>query len=942
MASGGDQDIDDTLTSPSAPNKGGAPVFPTELLGRYALLNEVGSGGGGRVYRAFDRELERQVAIKVLKGTAASRPEVLSTRLRREAQANALLLHPNVVSVFDVGDHQGEVFIAMEFVDGGSLADWLHVPHVRRDVLDTFLQAGRGLFAAHEKGIIHRDFKPSNVLIGRDGRVRVADFGLARGLGSSDDDVDVAGDPSPSGLVDRSLTKTGALVGTPAYMAPEQFQGRMVDARADQFSFCLVLAEALTGQRAPRGELTANGWQTTDLEPAEWLRGKKLNARLRTMLETGLSLDPQDRFPSMQPVLEVLREELDQGRQWGTRLAVGALGVAALAVVLAALTPRERPCEGLDRPLRIVWNDTRKANLRLPNETQDGRREVAAALDRYAGAWTEARAEVCQATHVRGEQSEELLDVRMGCLNRHLEGLRLVLALIDDRRIADVGAALDAVLYLGTPGACAMAQSHGRASPPVGAARKTVEAAEALIAQARASRIAGLTRRGLTQAERAVHRAVDSGHKPTQAEAYELLGRLLEENDRYAEAMTAFDQAVVLSDATANDARRFEALVALIRLDEGTEERAGLTDRWVAGAEALLERQDGSALQRSTLSAARSRLSFRRGDLVACRRHGEQARLWLDQVPEGPLAYHLQVSEELSRCLERLGLRREAAGVVEETLARAEGVLGPTHPRIGQLSVQLSRALDFSGDRVGAKAAAERAVKISMTTLGDQHSQTAEAYQALANVMYREGDLAGSRRYLERALEVMKKVYGANSHQVGGLYSSLGLTVSQLGAHDEAHRFHASAVRILSASVGPKHPITAASIGRLGANLKERNDCSGAIKQCRTAMELLELSDPEHARILDQIRCMAGCMVELGRYREAVPALERGLALSERRDEPAMYRAWLEFLAAQALWETKEKARAISLARAAKARVQPTGLHQAFEAKVDDWLATRR
>ncbi len=218
------------------------------MVGRYRLLTAIGRGGFGVVFEAVDTELGRRIALKLL--GSQRRGEAAEARLMREAQAMARLSHPNVITVYDVGSFDGGVFIAMELVDGGTLAGWLAQPRPWRRVVELFLRAGRGLAAAHRAGLVHRDFKPENVLVGRDEQVRVTDFGVARM-------TDAAGDAGAAtggdARVAPSLTRSGALLGTPAYMAPEQMDGAGSDARADLFSFCVALWEALYGARPFRG-----------------------------------------------------------------------------------------------------------------------------------------------------------------------------------------------------------------------------------------------------------------------------------------------------------------------------------------------------------------------------------------------------------------------------------------------------------------------------------------------------------------------------------------------------------------------------------------------------------------------------------------------------------------------------------------------------------------
>src|SRR5258708_23662444 len=227
-------------------------------LGRYIVLNKLGRGGMGVVYAAYDPELDRKVAVKLLRAEAdtKSNARAAQARLLREAQAMARLSHPNVISVHDVGALRTQVFIAMEFVEGKTLTRWLkEKPLTPREIVQTFLQAGKGLAAAHAAGLVHRDFKPDNVLIGNDGRIQLLDFGFARAV---EDVVGYAPTLPPqvvaSGLstprqLEARLTRSGAFLGTPAYMAPEQLLRTTIDARADPFSFCVALYEALYGKR---------------------------------------------------------------------------------------------------------------------------------------------------------------------------------------------------------------------------------------------------------------------------------------------------------------------------------------------------------------------------------------------------------------------------------------------------------------------------------------------------------------------------------------------------------------------------------------------------------------------------------------------------------------------------------------------------------------------
>jgi serine/threonine protein kinase len=302
-------------------------------VGRYEVGEALGSGSMGVVYRARDPELDRAVAIKLVRTDASSSSS--GVRLLREAQAMAKLRHPNVVPIFDVGPADGAVFVAMPLLEGGTLRTWLRTAEHSLDaILDRFVAAGRGLAAAHAAGLIHRDFKPDNVLLGVDGEVHVADFGLARL-------ADVAGGPPPAleGSEDTA-TRTGEVVGTPAYMAPEQLRGRASDARADQFSFCISLWEGVYGQR-PFPRMTPSGGDPLRARLHAIAAGpiapqrRDRPAWLAQVLTRGLAEDPEQRWPNMQALLDAICVHRAP-RRWPWRLAavLGALSLAAAMIAI--------------------------------------------------------------------------------------------------------------------------------------------------------------------------------------------------------------------------------------------------------------------------------------------------------------------------------------------------------------------------------------------------------------------------------------------------------------------------------------------------------------------------------------------------------------------------------------------------------------------------------
>lgn len=374
-----------TVASPiSPPRKSGSPgpsLRPGTLVGRYTVLGLVGHGGMGQVYAAYDPKLDRRVALKLLHVDQQD-GERAQERLLREAQAVARLSHPNVVVVHDVGTLDERVFVAMEFVEGTTVAEWAKAPRTWREILGVFAQAARGLAAAHAAGLVHRDFKPQNVMVSSGGAVRVMDFGLARYLDVGP--APVAGSETPSRASgELNLTRPGERLGTPRYMAPEQFKGSAVDARTDQFTFCVALYEALYGAHPFDDDSMASlslSVSSGDLRAPP--KDRDVPGWLRRAVLRGLSTRPEARHASMAALASIL--ENDPGPRWRRRVVTaGLVGIAVASVVLAIQTATKRRAE-LDRRIAnaLAEADGRARTAReTAMRTRQGRAAAFAAFD---------------------------------------------------------------------------------------------------------------------------------------------------------------------------------------------------------------------------------------------------------------------------------------------------------------------------------------------------------------------------------------------------------------------------------------------------------------------------------------------------------------------------------------------------------------------------------
>ncbi len=384
-------------------------------VGRYVVVDRLGAGGMGVVYKAVDPELERTIALKVMPVRPGADTAAARDRLLHEAQALARLAHPNVVAVHDVGTVGDDVFVAMELVEGQTLGEWCRDRPRLAELLPVFVAAGRGIAAAHAAGLVHRDFKPDNVIVGADGRVRVLDFGLAR----AQDDAAATGD---------SIRATG----TPAYMAPEQHAHQPIDARADQFSFCAALYEAVYGVLPfagdTRAELAAAVTAGKLVDPPD---DRRVPGWLRRILLRGLARDPDQRYPSMNALLA----ELD--RRLGQRRVLLALGAALLLAVAGGAwwmgrhektTPEV--CRGAAELLDGTWDEAVKkvAHDRFlatgRPHAQATFDRVAMLLDGQAAAWVDMWTQACRATRRDHRQSETDLALRTTCLDQRLAEMR--------------------------------------------------------------------------------------------------------------------------------------------------------------------------------------------------------------------------------------------------------------------------------------------------------------------------------------------------------------------------------------------------------------------------------------------------------------------------------------------------------------------------------------
>jgi eukaryotic-like serine/threonine-protein kinase len=572
-------------------------------LGRFVLLKSVAGGGMGVIHRAFDPQLERPVALKLvhprLHGTQIAR-----ARLLAEARVLARLSHPNIVPVYEVLEIDDHVVMVMEMVEGKTLAEWeREKPRTWQEIIQVYVQAGRGLAAAHSLGIIHRDFKPANTIVGDDGRVRVLDFGLAKFSAGG------AADPSPSDpntslqvartspavvatALHPALTETGELLGTIAYMSPEQLAGEPATPASDQFSFCVALFHALdreppfTGRDA--GELLAS--MRAQQRP---LPRNAKPAWLRSALVRGLAYSPDERHPSLVSLLEQLSRERRLWR-WGAGITASGTLVAAIASTLLLPSKRDplAACDGGTEEIGRVWNLTQQnslhdvlARINTPY-ANTVEQPLAAALSSYGARWSAVHRAACR-EHRRGALPEARFERRMQCLNERLAEMNTAIAVLHLTDASNIGHAPDVAARLSPVEPCTELDAFPRneAPPPNEQTRTQTEFVLAKAREATALAHAGLSEPALQAAEQAANAAERISYAPAIIEAALTKGSILVIQYSFSEAVAPLRRAQDL--ALAHGDVRSAVIAGARRLY--AEGISGSNLDLLTGAEAVIE-----------------------------------------------------------------------------------------------------------------------------------------------------------------------------------------------------------------------------------------------------------------------------------------------------------------------------------------------------------------
>lgn len=914
-----------------------------KTVGRFELIRRLGAGGMGVVYEARDPDLDRNVALKLLRSELID--PAVARRLTLEARALAKLRHPNVVTVYEVGTDGDDRFIAMDFVQGGTLREWLSETHPWREIVARFVAAGRGLCAAHDAGLVHRDFKPDNVLVEGDS-TRVVDFGLAA---ESDEtqSLEATLRNTLDGMPHGRLTRTGGVVGTPLYMAPEQFDGKATTA-SDQYSFCIALYEALHGKRPfeePRGNLHA--FVQARMRPVPPGTPRDVPRWLRRALVRGLSPSPEDRWPDMATLLGVLgRASRNPWRRPLMASAVAAVGVVVGGGAMA-LQEQASSCEERLHPLHRVWNPQRRETLRQAFEATGLAHAptvwttVEADLDAFAEQWKTERLQVCEMSHAEADPGRvSLASERTECLLRSLpafDALLRSLGTLSGDELSRAPGAADALPSLAdcSEDALLRQQAERLAPPPDAGPAAYARLSEASIALKFNERAAAAE-----EIEALLEIATVAEDPVLRIKTLLLRSSLEYGEDRLSDAESTAREAVEASELLGDTLLRVDAQMRLAkslagggvsplgrdlaRFSRAALERLGNPPRRVAAllsVEAVQALHDGD--QERSVRLGRARLTLLRSmnpppkdaightqsniavTLLGLGRPDEaveemRASLALFEENYGETAVGtIKARMGLAEALSDLGSVEEATMLARKAVADADRSAG------GRRSLLAARArgalgvvLAGSGHLDEAEPLFREQAELFERTLEPDNPEVVGALMNYARLLAYVEKPAEAVKVLERALKQAKDALPENHPDYVFLYKNLATATINLERWPEAERAARRALEASSIALGPEHTRTARARRLLGMALAGAGKPALAEQELEQALRQLRVNDARSAMVAETRFALAGAVDAQGDRARA-----RALVLQARqeyeddgapmREELASIDAWL-------------------------------------------------
>lgn len=901
--------VDETVTVHPSPSRELRPqtvLGRGATIGRYLVVESIASGGMGSVYQCYDPELDRGVAIKLLR--SLGRDGAGSARMLREARTLARLSHPNVVPIFDVGEIESTIYLAMELIEGEPLSDW--VERERPDVpaiVDAYMQAGRGLAAAHALGIVHHDFKPGNAVRGADGRVRVVDFGLARsGDKPESRPLEIATpdhkETSRSVSAGTHLTELGMVLGTPAYMAPEQRRGERTDGRTDQFSFCMSIWQALYGERPFPDDSPEDRNRAIRSGPTP-KPGRDVPKYLERAITKGLAYGPENRFEDMHALVAAMDPAPRRRLRRGV-VAASVLGVVGVVAGLA-ISPEARP--DCDADLGATWDTERRFNLEATFDSWDAPYAASAktaaieTIDAYADSWRKEWNDACVATEHTGTQSVAVMDLRTSCLESRRAQLDEALTLVGEGDPATLERALRILSTPASPAGCSDVARLRTMVPPPSSAEQ---------------------REAVNDVERDLYRAKLRAFAVSPQDSAKILQDVLERAraTEYAPLKAAALRELSVAHSHAGDAETaIETLHgAILEAERGGDElgraKAWAQLGWVMGYE---HNRPDEGLRYLDLAETIGEKLERSTELLATVA-GSRAAIYL----------HVERDEEGLEAFQR-------------ALDLTESNLGANHPQTISHRLNLGQAQNAVGQHETAMATIAMAVAAYRDLYGDVHPEVIRGISTIGVVLGRMGRHRESLEKHERALVLAQRLYGDDPRELADHRSNIAFELNALGRAEEALP-HFEAVRATWAEqFGPDSPDAAIGENNLGDALRLTGRCDEALANYERANEIrAKALPPDHSHTAYSLTGAGICLVELDRAPEAILMLERALEIREAKEHSVARVAETRFALARALWESGQTTpRARELAR--KAATIPLEGNEAFLAQVQAWLAER-
>lgn len=759
-------------------------------LGRYRVLGELGRGGMGRVLRALDPTLGREVAIKLLSKRRTAIDPLLV--LRREARAMARLQHPNVVEVFGVDADHGRVYIAMELVDGLHLGQWVGAgKRTPTELLRHFVEAGKGLAAAHDAGVIHRDFKPSNVLIGHDGRVKVSDFGLARTWGSSPSMDTASMRDEPQEVREDDLTYTGTAVGTPTYMPPEQHRGEPADELSDQYAFCVALWYALAGESPFRDIKGSEALLAAKEAGAPRLPNRvAIHRSIATALERGMAPNPLDRWPSMEPLLDALRPQTKRNA-WMPWAAATAAVVALPAWAVASHSdPAQRTCVPQDAAAQ--W-EAQRTDVSAALDSLDAQTAQLALerVDAYAQQWSGARQQACEAADSQQTAKHRLcIEQRGAALLAWADTHQAPENLQQDRILTSIAGLPE--IDCTAPDATAHATHPG------------VMLAAAMLE-------AGRYEGALKNVEGLLADTALESH--ARIEAARLHGELLQHLGKSDRAIESLESAFFDAHAAQRHDIAFHAAVRLAFIHAEVYRRFETAKRWLDQARAMVRRSGDSPSLLARFENARGSFEDGQGNYSAAVEAFSRALELRDESATNALTRGAPLNNRASA---RAALG-DYAGAVDDSRQAVEAfedALGPRHPYVLTALSNLTANLHQVGRYEEVLEVCDTLIARSSERHGAPHESIASAQMARGLAQKRLGRLDLAEAAFLRGIEVRKELNDEGPSAALSWVNLASLYLEQ-GKPDEAEPWMQRGRETLERTLGDKHPATAQVIGSM-------------------------------------------------------------------------------------------------------------------------------